>query len=142
MFIRKSALFIVPVLLIFFLASCHGPEARNRYLLPHVGTWVGVDSTGNKGVVSFRENGTGTMELQNDAYEFTYVFDYSRQPMWLDLIYAREGKPFRAKLVVKFMDENRFQWFTFFSDKRPAAFPEKNSGNVMVLTRLSPVTRL
>jgi hypothetical protein len=101
----------------------------------HVGTWTGLDSTNTKGMVSFREDGTGTMEYGGKTYEFMYFFDYSKKPIWLDLIYSREGKPIRTRLIVRYLDENHFKWYTFFTEVRPASFPASDSGNVMTLSR-------
>jgi hypothetical protein len=139
---KKYGLLILAVMLMGASLSCDGPGARDRYLLPHVGTWVGVDRTGMKGIVVFGENGRGTMEFQNDLNEFQYVFDYTKKPLWLDLLYSRDGKPFRAKMIVKFLDENRLEWYTFFDEKRPSAFPDGNEENVMTLTRLNPLTKV
>ena len=125
------------------LVSCKGSSSSSyeRFPLPHIGVWTGVDASNVRGTVSFKENGTGTIKFAENVYDFNYFFDYSRKPVWLDLIYTREGKPFRAKLVVKFMDENRLKWFTFFTETRPNGFPEKDSSGVMVLTRVSPLTK-
>jgi hypothetical protein len=139
---KKGALLIAAVMLMASSLSCDGPRANDRYLLPHVGTWVRVDNTGGRGIVVFKENGMGTIEFENNVYEFDYVFDYTRKPVWLDLLYSREGKPFRAKLIVKFLDENRLEWYTFFDEKRPSEFPDGNADNVATLTRLTPLTRV
>ena len=125
-----------------FLFSCQGKGSRSRIPLVHVGTWSGVDSQNMKGVVTFRENGTGTMEFGNHAYDFQYCFDYSKRPVWLDLLYSREGKPFQARLIVQYVDENHLQWYTFFSEKRPEGFPKGNEGGVMKLTRVNPLHKV
>jgi hypothetical protein len=134
---RKQGFLFMALVAILFLSSCEGPGGKARYLLPHVGTWEGVDSTGTKGIVTFREDGTGTMAFHNNTYGFEYVFDYGKKPLWLDLVYSREGKPFRARLIVKFLDDNRLKWFTRFNETRPTGFPEKDGRNVMILTRLN-----
>ncbi|MEW6665494.1 MAG: hypothetical protein AB1512_09765 [Thermodesulfobacteriota bacterium] len=137
----KGAFLIMIAMLMGSSLSCEGPGAHDRYLLPHVGTWVGVDGTGTRGIVVFGEDGRGTMEFQNIVNEFQYVFDYSKNPLWLDLLYSREGRPFRAKLIVRFLDENRLQWFTFFDRRRPSSFPKGDAENGMTLTRLNPLTK-
>jgi hypothetical protein len=139
---KKGAFLIVSLFFVVATISCDGPGAHDRYLLPHVGTWVGVDHTGTKGIVVFGENGKGSMVFQNTVNEFQYVFDYSKSPLWLDLLYSREGRPFRAKLIVKFKDENRLEWYTNFDENRPSGFPKGNAENVMTLTRLNPRTRV
>ncbi|MBN1106641.1 MAG: hypothetical protein JXL84_24780 [Deltaproteobacteria bacterium] len=138
---KKGALLIVTVLLMLSSLSCDSPRVQERYLMPHVGTWVGLDRAGVKGTVVFGERGTGSMEFQNTHNKFQYVFDYSKQPVWLDLLYTREGRPFRAKLIVKFLDENRLQFYTFFDETRPPAFPDGKSVNLMTLTRVNRVKK-
>ena len=135
---RKTVLLLlvlVGALLTF--CSCKGKESNSRVPMVHVGTWSGVDGANTKGVVTFRENGTGTLEFDNSAFDFQYAFDYSKRPVWLDMIYSREGKPFRARLIAKFPDEDHLHWYTFFTEERPAGFPEGNDENVMKLARVS-----
>jgi hypothetical protein len=76
----------------------------------------------------------------NTIYKFRYVFDYTKDPIWLDFHYSREGKPYQACLIVRYIDENHLQWFTYFNDVRPADFPDGDQGNVMTLTRVNPLT--
>jgi hypothetical protein len=136
---RKRVLLLsISLVVSLFLASCKGKDSSVRVPLVHVGVWSGLDGANMKGVITFRENGTGTMEFDKNAYDFEYFFDYSKRPVWLDLIYSREGKPFRARLIVKFPDDNQLHWYTFFSEERPEKFPEGNEGNVMKLTRVNP----
>lgn len=136
---RKKALIVLLLtsasLLLF---SCQGKGSRSRTPMVHVGTWSGVDSSNMQGVVTFRENGTGTMEFGNQAYAFQYWFDYSKRPVWLDLLYSREGKPFQARLIVRYSDEDHLQWYTFFSEERPEEFPKGDEEGVFKLTRVKP----
>lgn len=137
---RKSLLLFILLISPSFIMACNGSGSYSSYPVLHLGTWSGEDSANITGVVTFREDGTGTMEYNNTTYAFRYQFDYSRTPIWLDLLYSREGKPFQARLIVKYPDENHLQWFTFFNDVRPADFPDGESGNVMTLTRVNPLT--
>src|SRR3972149_7785808 len=121
---RKRSFFLILMLTSLLIASCKGQDSYSRFPMIHVGTWTGADSTDAKGVVTFEENGTGTMEYGGSAYEFRYVFDYGKRPIWLDLLYTREGRPFRARLIVRFINENQFMWYTFFTEVRPVSFPE------------------
>jgi len=139
---RQLTLMVVVLGVFTLLLSCKGPSSSSeRYFLPHIGAWTGVDAANSKAAVVFGVDGTGTMEFGGDLYSFQYVFDYSRKPVWLDFIYTREGKPFRAKLIVQFIDNNKLKWFTFFSEERPAEFPKEGAAGVMVLTRVNPLTK-
>ncbi|MFH1349518.1 MAG: hypothetical protein ABII26_01150 [Pseudomonadota bacterium] len=136
---KRSFLFSILIIIPFLLISCSNSERAQNVSQPHIGKWSGVDSNGTKATISFKEDGTGTIEFNNDLYQFTYVFDYSKKPTWLDLIYSREGKPFRAKLIVKFLDGNRLKWRTFFNAQRPDDFPPDDKKYTMVLTRDKPI---
>lgn len=137
---KKLCIFIV-LIASLAISSCKGSDSYSRFPMLHVGTWTGVDSTNTKGVVTFKEDGTGTMEYSGNTYEFRYFFDYGKKPIWLDMLYMREGRPFRARLIVKFADENHIKWYTFFSEVRPASFPEVGTGNVMSLTRVNSLVK-
>ena len=99
----KKKLFNSILLLPILFISCSEPEPTRHFDQPHIGKWSGTDLAGVKATIIFRESGAGTIEFDNNFYEFTYIIDYSKQPIWLDLIYTRENKPFRAKFLVKFI---------------------------------------
>ena len=136
---KKNLLTTLFFLLSILFISCSDQETTRHFDQPHIGKWSGTDLAGTKATIVFSESGTGTIEFNNDLYKFMYVIDYSRQPIWLDLIYARENKPFRAKFILKFIDKNKLKWRTFFNDKRPSEFLPDDSKNTMVLTRDNPV---
>ena len=132
---KRYLVYAVVMLIPILLISCSNSDHVQEFLQPHIGKWFGVDSTGTKATIIFKEDGTGSIEFNNDLYGFNYVIDYSKKPVWLDLIYTREGKPFRAKLIVKFLDNKRLKWRTFFNDKRPEDFPPEDTRHTMVLTK-------
>ena len=130
-----AALFAVSVLLI----SCGDGGHIQQYYQPHVGVWEDADFTGSKAMVVLRENGTGTILFDRQFSDFKYVMDYSKKPPWLDLMYTREGKPYRAKVLVKFLDINRLKWRTFFGETRPIRFLPEDEKNTVILNRFYPM---
>lgn len=132
---RKGLLIFILLISPSFIVACNGSGSYSSYPVPHLGTWTGTDSANLTGVVTFNENGTGTMKYNDTNYEFRYQFDYTKKPIWLDFLYSREGRAFQARLIVRYIDENHLQWFTFYNDVRPADFPDGDNGNVMTLTR-------
>jgi len=136
----KRHLFILTLFLAsILLISCSNSEHIQQFSPPHIGEWAGVDSGGIKAVIVFKENGIGMISFNSQVSDFKYVVDYAKKPIWLDLIYSREGKPYRAKLIVKFMDTNELKWRTFFNDTRPTEFISDDPKNTMILTRVKPV---
>ncbi len=119
--------------------SCGNGGHIQQYYQSHVGVWEDADFTGSKAIVVLRENGTGTILFDRQLSDFKYVMDYSKKPTWLDLIYAREGKPYRTKAIVKFLDINRLKWRTFFGETRPAKFLLEDDKSTAILNRFYPM---
>lgn len=129
-------------LALFSLTVCAKKENQKKSFQPHMGQWSGVDRTGTKGIFVFREDGTGSLQLDTERYDFRYVVDYSKEPVWLDLMYTREGKPFRAKTIIQFVGENQLELRTFFDEDRPTQFFDKDLKNTMILKRDPPKSRV
>jgi len=134
---KREFLYLTTMILFAILISCNGSEKARDAYKPHLGIWSGIDSSGTKATIVFKKDGTGTIEFNNENYEFKYIMDYSKRPVWLDLIYPRDGKPYRAKLIVEFFDKNRLKWRTFFNEQRPEGFPPEDNKFTMVLTKES-----
>lgn len=129
-------------LALFSLTVCSNKESQKKSSQPHVGQWSGVDGKGIKGIILFRQEGTGTIQFENEQYEFKYVIDYSKNPIWLDLIYNREGKPFHAKSIIQFVGENQLELRTFFDKDRPTQFFYEDPKHTMILKRDFPKGRV
>lgn len=131
-----------PVILLaisVLLISCGNRDQTQPYYQPHIGLWEDIGATDKKTVIVFRENGTGTISFDYQVSDLKYVIDYSKKPVWLDLIYSREGKPYRAKMIVQFLDNNQLKWRTFFNEKRPTEFIPEDSDNTITLSRVNPI---
>ena len=115
--------------------SCGSSDVEQSSFLPHIGKWVHEDAGGNGAKVIFNQDGSGSLRFGEGLYSFEYYFDYSKKPVTVDLVYSREGRPYRAKVIVKFLDINNLKWRTFFNDKRPEGFPEKDNKNTIILKR-------
>ncbi|MFH1487695.1 MAG: hypothetical protein ABII06_02220 [Pseudomonadota bacterium] len=132
---QRTLLVVVVLALTLWMSSCSSNEAEQPSVLPHIGEWVHEDAGGKGAKVLFRQDGTGILWFEDKNYPFQYVFDYSEKPVAVDLIYSREGKPYRAKVIVKFLDNNSLKWRTFFDDQRPDSFPEGDEKNTIILKR-------
>ena len=134
--------YLRPVILLAILIlpiSCGNRDQTPPYYQPHIGVWEDIGAADKKTVIFFREDGTGSISFDYQDSDFEYVFYYSKKPVWLDLIYSREGKPYRAKIIVKFLDNNQLKWRTFYNDKRPTEFIPKDPDNTIILNRVHPI---
>ncbi len=122
---------------LFFLGCGEKPEDSFK---PHIGLWKDLDLGRTVATVAFLRGGTGGVWFGSQFSKFEYTIDYSKDPIWLDLVYSREGKPFRARLIADFDDINVFKWRTYFGEKRPSDFPGLNDKYTITLTRATPWT--
>ncbi|MFH1349512.1 MAG: hypothetical protein ABII26_01120 [Pseudomonadota bacterium] len=138
--VMKTYLFSALLLaLSLLLNSCEGKGQTRYSRQPHLGVWEDVGFEGRKATLVFKENGTGTLLFDFQLYDFRYIIDYSKKPVWLDLIYTREGMPYRAKVIVKFLDLNRLKWRTFFGSTRPTEFIPEDDKYTVLLKRYYPL---
>lgn len=120
------------------LVSCGNHEAPQQYRQPHIGVWTGTDPSGTQATVVFEEGGRGSITFDETLHPFDYLIDYTKDPTWLDLIYTQDGKPFRAKVILRFQDRNTIEWRTFFNAKRPEGFGEEDDEHTILLKRVNP----
>lgn len=128
----------VTALLAAFLVSCDSEETPKtaQFRQPHIGVWEDSVSGQEKAVMALREDGTGSLRLNRQDYNFQYVIDYARKPIALDLVYSREGEPFRARAIVRFIEGDQMKLRTFFDEKRPEAFSPEDTKNTVLLKRV------
>lgn len=134
--------YLLPVILLAIAIlpiSCGNRDQTPPYYQPHIGLWEDIGAADKKTVIVFREDGTGNISFDYQDSDFEYVIDYSKKPVWLDLIYSREDNPYRAKMIIQFLDNNQLKWRTFFNDKRPTEFTPKDPDNTIILNRVNPI---
>ncbi len=134
--------YLRPVILLTIYAlliSCGNRDQTQPFYQPHIGLWKDIGAADKQTAIVFREDGTGNISFDYQDSDFKYVIDYSKKPVWLDLIYSREGKPYRAKMIVQFLDNNQLKWRTFFNEKRPTEFIPKDPDNTITLNRVNPI---
>ncbi|MBW1801114.1 MAG: hypothetical protein JRJ85_10345 [Deltaproteobacteria bacterium] len=134
---KKTYLSIITcVVFLFLLSACGRGVERQGHYLPHIGSWEGVDSKGIKATMVLRENGIGKITFHDKIIEFKYVFDYSKNPLWMDIIHDRADKPYRERLIAKFEDKNHWKWRTFYTEERPSEFSQEDTNFTAVFTRV------
>lgn len=130
--LRKTASLAVLFLAISTLLACCGKIKQTQ----HLGEWSGVDNTGEVGRFVFQKDGTGKITQGNASDSFRYEIDYSKIPIWLDLILTQDGKEYRIKSIIEFIDRDKMRWRTYHNEIRPTAFLLEDPKNTLVLTRV------
>ena len=130
--LRKRASRALIFLAFSTLLACCGRMKQPQ----HLGEWSGVDNTGEVGSFVFQKDGTGKITQGNASDSFRYEIDYSKVPIWLDLIMTQDGKEYRIKSIIEFIDSDKMRWRTYHNDTRPTAFLLEDPKNTVLLTRV------
>ncbi len=122
---------------------------RGHELNKHLGRWEGLDSSGRLGRLELFANGRCAFG-SDGGYHFggreagskgalLYSIDYSRNPIWLDLIAVdaegREKK--RIKWILQFIAPDQIRARTFFDDRRPQGFEQDDDKATIYLQKVS-----
>ena len=141
MSIQKRTLFqyIAVFLVSAFMPFGCGENPEDSFK-PHIGVWKDLHLGRTVATVAFMKGGAGGVWFGSQFSKFEYTIDYSKNPIWLDLLYSREGKPYRATLIAEFDDINIFKWRTFYGAERPTDFAGLDDQYTITLTRAQPWT--
>lgn len=92
------------------------------------GKWTGIDDKGDSAIITFSSN-TMIMEFEGDkASPCDYKIDYTKDPIWIDLIMKNENQEEAIPALVKFLDANTIKWELFpFASSRPTKFSSESN---------------
>ena len=92
------------------------------------GKWTGIDEKGDLAVLTFSSN-TVVMEFEGEqASPFDYKIDYTKDPIWIDLIMKNENQKEIIPALIKFLDSNTIKWEVFpFTSSRPIKFSSESN---------------
>lgn len=110
-----KAILLLSITVILF--SCSNEKQR------HIGEWKGTDK-GQTGtlildktnhavmVVGNRVIGGNEFEIDSTKLECKYEIDYSKDPIWLDIIIAEKGKPEKGRLkgIIRFITNDKIEY--------------------------------
>ena len=104
------------------------------------GKWTGIDDHGDSAIIVF-SGSSAYMEFQGEkGSPFDYKIDYSKNPIYMDLIMKNEDEEEIIPALLKFLDSNTIKWELFpYATSRPIKFSsESNEINetTMILTRV------
>jgi hypothetical protein len=130
---------------ILTLGACSGPSSKL------VGEWKGNDNRGKKNVVIFKNDniaewisentilGGEHFEIEGEKAELKYEVDYSKDPIWLDLVIYRNGIPLedkRIKGIVRFPSDTRMEW-RIGMENRYITFDSRDMNSTMLLDKVN-----
>jgi hypothetical protein len=139
----KHTLILVIVTLLF---SCSKPDQK------HIGEWTGTDK-GETGNLILNESNSaafviGNQVLGGDNFEMNgvkasleYEIDYSKNPIWLDLVaYEKEKKKEKGRLkgIIRFLTDTKMEYRLSFdpSGDRFTKFDSEDKENTIVLDKV------
>lgn len=134
------------ILLAYFIISC-----SNKYE-KHIGEWTSTDK-GVKGSLILNEShyailvvgniviGGEEFEINGIKGECRYEIDYTKNPIWLDLIILEKEKgkvKSRFKGIVRFLTDDKIEYRLNFdsSAERFTKFDPTNTKNTIILDRV------
>jgi uncharacterized protein (TIGR03067 family) len=104
------------------------------------GKWTGTDETGDSAVLTFSGK-TLIMEYEGEqASPCDYKIDYTKDPIWIDLIMKNEDQNEVIPALIKFIDDNTIKLEVFpFASSRPVKFSSESNElneNTIILKRI------
>lgn len=145
----KQIIYIQTILVIavfFILQSFSNPNER------HIGEWKGIDHTGmvsslildksNNAILvqGNRVLGGKDFEMNGMKLECKYEIDYSKRPVWLDIIIYKSGttqEKTRFKGIVQFITDTKIQYRVNFNDGRYSKFDMLDKENTIVFDKVT-----
>lgn len=116
-----------------------------------IGEWIGIDKTGMKSTLILDKTNHATLVSNNQVlgegerdgikFECKYDFDYTKTPMWLDilLIHKESQKELlRIKGIVRFITDTKIEFRVSFNGRRRFNnFDFNDKENTMVLDKVA-----
>jgi hypothetical protein len=137
----KSVLLIAVILI---LQSCSNTDER------HIGEWKGVDNAGTLSLILDKTNhavfvqgnqvlGGKDFKVKGIKAECKYEIDYSKSPIWLDLVIYEEGETQesgRFKGIVRFITDKKIVYRINFTGERFDTFDPEDTKNTVVFDKV------
>jgi uncharacterized protein (TIGR03067 family) len=99
---------------------CHTGFAQNSKL---TGTWQGVDEKKQTGAVEFKEKTLIFNFNGQISSPCSYKADFTKNPVWMDIVMKNDSKSMTMYALVKFIDGNTIKWEMFpGATARPTKF--------------------
>jgi hypothetical protein len=146
----KKLNLITPILycLILFISSCGGTDTKTEDGSTtsksvderHIGEWKGTDNSGKLASLILDKSNHGVFVIDNQVIECKYEIDYSKNPLWLDLVLYEQAKTQeidRMKGIVRFITDNKIEYRVNFTGERFDKFDPEDKENTIVLDKVT-----
>lgn len=103
-----------------------------------VGKWIGTDEKNQTGGIQFLNDGTAKLLMMGQEMPITeYKVDYSKDPIWIDLIMKNKGQTRTLYGLIAFIDSTTIKWevFPMANNSRPVKFSEKTTDTAVILKK-------
>lgn len=105
-----------------------------------VGTWSNR-AEDSPITFTFSDDGSGTMTIGSARLSYQYRLDQTRDPAWLDLDAAADGRSVSIRAIAQFARRDKLKIrmpHTRAVDIRPTEFVDNDLENTILLTRVEP----
>lgn len=146
----KNEKMIKHVLILAFIIVLMGCSNSDQ---KHIGEWTGSDKEGKGSLILDKGNSAifvfGNQVLGGDNFEINgvkatlnYEIDYSKDPIWLDLVIYAEGQNqemARLKGIIRFLTNTKMEYRLNFnpSADRFTKFSNEDNNNTIVLDKVT-----
>lgn len=110
------------LLILIILFSIHTVNAQqNKNSL--IGKWIGVSWENVSGGIEFSINKTAKLLIKDKELSVKeYKIDYSKNPIWVDLIVEKNGQTFTLFGLAEFVDAKTIKWEIFPTRNKRLSF--------------------
>ena len=121
------------LIFLFSLQSINAQQKNNSI----IGKWIGTDERSEAGGIEFSINKTAKLLMMGKEMPITeYKVDYSKSPIWVDLILKRNGQTMTLFGLIEFIDSNTIRWeVSPMANKRPITFSGKSENTSIILKK-------
>ncbi|MBK8805599.1 MAG: hypothetical protein IPO21_02670 [Bacteroidales bacterium] len=103
-----------------------------------VGKWIGTDEKNQTGGIQFLIDGTAKLLMMGQEMPISeYKVDYSKDPIWIDLIVKNNGQTKTLFGLISFVDSTTIKWevFPMANNNRPIKFSDKTTNTAVILKK-------
>jgi hypothetical protein len=126
--------YFVILLLICFSSYSFGQQNDKSV----VGKWIGTDEKNQTGGIQFLNDGTAKLLMMGQEMPISkYKVDYSKDPIWIDLIVTNNSQTRTLYGLIAFIDSTTIKWevFPMANNSRPVKFSEKTIDTAIILKK-------
>lgn len=141
----KNIKTLLLIAVVFILQNCSNPNQR------HIGEWKGTDKGKTASLILDKSNhavlvqgneviGGKEFEMNGVKGECKYEIDYSKDPIWLDLVVYEQGKTqekVRLKGIIRFITDTKIEYRLGFTGERFDKFDPDDKESTIVLDKVT-----